>query len=301
MKETKAAKNLDMLVHRTESPFTKRVDEYPLLAKFKVPQLETFNGFKDPLDYLDSFRTVMRLQGVSDKIMCHAFPTNLRGLARTWFNQLETGSIDTFAQLSRAFMDNFIGGRRSARPANYLLNIRQREGESLRSYVQRFNKEAVKIDEPNKYVALTAFNAGLRKGDFLFQLCKEPPKSMSELMYEAQKFINAEDAFEARDEFPSRKRKESEDRRSESSKNMSSKQDYPKADKKNVGSSSQRKERSKGFTPLNMSIDQVLLQIQDDLEIKWPGKLRSNCLKDLKTSTVVSAGTMVTISKIVTP
>ena len=25
---------------------------------------------------------------------------------------------------------------------------------------------------------------------------------MSELMYEAQKFINAEDAFEARDEFP---------------------------------------------------------------------------------------------------
>ena len=195
--KAKAAKNLDMLVHRTESPFTKRVDEYPLPAKFKVPQLETFNGFKDPLDYLDSFRTVMRLQGVSDEIMCRAFPTNLRGSARTWFNQLETGSIDTFAQLRRAFIDNFIGGRKSARPVNYLLNIWQREGESLRSYVQRFKKEAVQIDEPNEYVALTAFNAGLRKGDFLFQLCKDPPKSMSELMYEAQKFINAEDAFEA--------------------------------------------------------------------------------------------------------
>uniref|UniRef100_A0A2N9FQA3 Integrase catalytic domain-containing protein n=1 Tax=Fagus sylvatica TaxID=28930 RepID=A0A2N9FQA3_FAGSY len=155
-------------------PFTKRIDEYPLPAKFKVPQLETFDGFKDPLDYLDSFRTIMRLHGVSDEIMCRTFPTNLRGSARTWFNQLETGSIDTFAQ----------------------------------SYVQRFNKEAVQIDEPNEYVALTAFNAGLLKGDFLFQLCKDPPKSMSELMYEAQKFINAEDAFEARDEFLSRKRKE---------------------------------------------------------------------------------------------
>uniref|UniRef100_A0A2N9FBG8 Retrotransposon gag domain-containing protein n=1 Tax=Fagus sylvatica TaxID=28930 RepID=A0A2N9FBG8_FAGSY len=143
--------------------------------------------------------------------MCRAFPTNLRGSARIWFNQLETRSIDTFAQLSRAFIDNFIEGRRSARPANYLLNIRQREGESLRSYVQRFNKEAVQIDEPNEYVALTSFNVGLRKGDFLFQLCKDPPRSMSELMYEAQKFINAEDAFEARDEFPSEKRKESED------------------------------------------------------------------------------------------
>ena len=95
--KAKAAKNLDMLVHRSESPFTKRVDEYPFPTKFKIPQLETFDGFKYPIDYLDSFRTVMRLQGVSDEIMCRAFPTNLRGSARTWFNQLETGSIDMFA------------------------------------------------------------------------------------------------------------------------------------------------------------------------------------------------------------
>uniref|UniRef100_A0A2N9GPG2 Uncharacterized protein n=1 Tax=Fagus sylvatica TaxID=28930 RepID=A0A2N9GPG2_FAGSY len=262
--------------------FTKRIDEYPLPAKFKVPQLETFDGFKDPLDYLDSFRTIMRLHGVSDEIMCRTFPTNLRGSARTWFNQLETGSIDTFAQLSRAFIDNFIGGRRSVRPANYLLNIRQREGESLRSYVQRFNKEAVQIDEPNEYVALTAFNAGLLKGDFLFQLCKDPPKSMSELMYEAQKFINAEDAFQARDEFLSRKRKEPEDRRFDSSRNKSSRQDYPKTERKNISSSNRREERPSSFTPLNMSIDQVLLQIQDNPDIKWPGKLRSDPTKRSK-------------------
>ena len=35
--KAKATKNLDMLVHRSESPFTKRVDEYPLPIKFKVP------------------------------------------------------------------------------------------------------------------------------------------------------------------------------------------------------------------------------------------------------------------------
>ena len=59
--KAKAAKNLDMLVHRSESPFTKKVDEYPLPAKFKVPQLETFDRLKDSLNYLDSFKTVMRL------------------------------------------------------------------------------------------------------------------------------------------------------------------------------------------------------------------------------------------------
>ena len=127
----KAARNLNMLVHHSESPFTKRVDDYPLLAKFKVPKLENFDGLKDLLNYLDSFRTVMQLQGVSNEIMCRAFPTNLKGSARVWFNQLETRSIDTFAQLSRAFIDNFIGGRRSARSVNYLfcyLNINLRGG-----------------------------------------------------------------------------------------------------------------------------------------------------------------------------
>jgi hypothetical protein len=120
------------------------------------------------------------------------------------------------------------------------------------------------------------FNAGLRKGDFLFQLCKDPSKSMSELMYEAQKFINVEDAFKTWDKFISRKRKEQEDRRFESPKGRISKPDYSKVDRKNAGSSNGQSGRPKSFTPLNMSIDQVFLQIQDDLALKWPWKLRSS-------------------------
>ena len=35
----------------------------------------------------------------------------LRGPARVWFNKLESESIDSFVQLSRAFIDYFIGGQ----------------------------------------------------------------------------------------------------------------------------------------------------------------------------------------------
>jgi hypothetical protein len=51
--------------------------------------------------------------------------------------------------------------------------------------VHRFNKEALQIDHPKEDVTLTAFMAGLRKGNFLYNLCKDPPKTLSELMYEA--------------------------------------------------------------------------------------------------------------------
>ena len=82
---------------------------------------------------------------------------------------------------------------------------------------------------------------------------------MLELMYEAQKFINVEDTFEARDEFPSKNRKEPKDRRFESSKNRVSKPDYLKVNRKNVGSSSGQGGQPRSFTPLNMSVDQVFL------------------------------------------
>jgi hypothetical protein len=97
---------------------------------------------------------------------------------------------------------------------------------------------------------------------------------MLELMYEAQKFINAEDAFEARDEFHSKKTKEPEDRRFESTKSRFSKSDYSKTDRKNVRSSNGQDGRPKSFTPLNMFIDQSFCRYKTILH--WPGKLRSN-------------------------
>jgi hypothetical protein len=91
---------------------------------------------------------------------------------------------------------------------------------------------------------------------------------MLELMYETHKFINAEDAFEAQDKFPSKKKKELEERCFESPENIVSKPEFSKVDQKNVGSSSGQGGQLKSFTPLNMSIDQVLLQIQDDLVLR---------------------------------
>jgi hypothetical protein len=60
--------------------------------------------------------------------------------------------------------------------------------------------------------------AGLRKGDFLYDLCKDPPEIMSELMYEATKHMNAEDALEAMDDPPPKRRKDTEDRKLEPAK-----------------------------------------------------------------------------------
>ena len=71
----RVSNDLDDLVNRIDSPFTIPVNSCPLPQKFRMPQIETYDEVKDPLDHLETFKTLMHLQGVPDEIMCKAFPT----------------------------------------------------------------------------------------------------------------------------------------------------------------------------------------------------------------------------------
>ena len=107
----KTDQSLDRIVRKMDSPFTMAVQECPVPSKFRLPQLEPFNGLEDPLDHLNTFKTTLGLQQPPDEILCRFFPTTLKGVAREWFNKLPTSSIDTFEQLSGSFVRYFVGGQ----------------------------------------------------------------------------------------------------------------------------------------------------------------------------------------------
>ena len=215
----RVSSNLDDLVNRTDSPFIASVNCFPLPHKFYMPHIDSYNGVKDPLDHLETFKTLMNLQGVADKILCKAFPTTLKGAARFWFSQLTPGSISTFKELSAQFTLHFIGGHRYKKSTACLMNIKQREDEMMRSYITRFNKEALSIDKVDEKILVTAFTNGLQKGKFLFSLYKNDSKTMSDVLYKATKYMNVEDTLLAREDKP-RKREKLEDTRHEKGRKM---------------------------------------------------------------------------------
>ena len=92
----KTNRNLDRMVRTTNSPFTVAVLECPVPLKFHLPQLKLFDGLKDPLDHLNTFKTTLGLQQPLEEILCCSFPTTLKGAAREWFTKLPTSSIDRF-------------------------------------------------------------------------------------------------------------------------------------------------------------------------------------------------------------
>ena len=94
----KTERSVDRLVRATDSPFTMAVLECPVPSKFRLPQLKSFDGLKDPQDHLNTFKTTLGLQQPPDEIPCRSFPTTLKGAAREWFTKLPTLSIDSFKQ-----------------------------------------------------------------------------------------------------------------------------------------------------------------------------------------------------------
>ena len=53
--------DLDDLVNRTDSPFTVPDNSCPLPQNFRMSQIESYDGVNDPLDHLETFKTLMHL------------------------------------------------------------------------------------------------------------------------------------------------------------------------------------------------------------------------------------------------
>ena len=71
--------SMDALVQQTESPFTAGVLHFPLPTKFRMPQIKTFDGTKDPIDHLNTYKNQMELHEYQDPIRCRAFAITLKG------------------------------------------------------------------------------------------------------------------------------------------------------------------------------------------------------------------------------
>ncbi|XP_030964507.1 uncharacterized protein LOC115985744 [Quercus lobata] len=252
----KTDRSVDRMVKATDSPFTTAILECPVPSKFRLPQLEPFDGLRDPQDHLNTFKTTLGLQQPPDEIMCRSFPTTLKGATREWFTKLPTLSVDNFEQLSNAFLHHFIRGQRPKRPVDYLLTIRHGEKETLRSYVKCFTRETLEVDEADDKVQLTTFKVGLRSRDLVASLAKNPPKTMAKMLLKVQKYMNAEDTLAAiKDaEKPGDKAKKKDNRRGQ-------KRERP--DHRN-NDGNRRKDDKSPWT------------IKDEHYLKWSGPLHSS-------------------------
>ena len=100
----------------------------------------------------------------------------------------------------------------------------------------------------------------------MFSLYKNDPKTMSEVLYRATKYMNAEDALPAREDKPI-KRVRLEDAHQDQGRKK-----QRIGDRRDERCSKPPGGRFTSFTPLNARLDQVLMQIKDVGALMFPGK-----------------------------
>ena len=173
-------------------PFIDGITETPLPHKWKAPTI-TYDGTTDPDEFLSIYTNQVGLYSTDDVVLCKSFSVALRGSALEWFMSLPPYTIDSFTTLTTAFTTQFDTSRRHDLTTIALLNLRQEEGEPLRTFIDRFGAITMKIKDLTPNLILTYMMTSLRPGPFADELAMRPPLGMQELRKRAAMFIRVED------------------------------------------------------------------------------------------------------------
>jgi len=121
---------------------------------------------------------------------------------------------------------------------------------------------------------LAAFHNGVNSDLFIHKLYEQKPQIITELVYSAQNFMNAEDTIIAK------KRKRAEQMEADFPHHL---EQGPHPKKAQAGEKKDRDNKkasssawSQQYTPLNMPLEQVLMQIKDDPSLKWSEKMKGD-------------------------
>ena len=74
-----------------------------------------------------------------------SFPVYLEGSSKDWYSALKLGTIFSFDQMSHQFVVHFVSSRCPQRGSESLINIKQKEGESIQAYVNHFNVATLEV------------------------------------------------------------------------------------------------------------------------------------------------------------
>ena len=119
--------------------------------------------------------------------MCKVFPSRLGPVVMRWFDGLGVGSINSFKGLIQAFDSRFITCHRVPQPLDSLLSLSMREGETLKTYSDRYWEMFKDSDFDD--VVISTFKVGLpAKHGLRKSLIGKPVISVHQLMDRIDKY-----------------------------------------------------------------------------------------------------------------
>ncbi|GJU65968.1 reverse transcriptase domain-containing protein [Tanacetum coccineum] len=123
---------------------------------------------------------------------CYMFNSTLIGSARVWFDKLPPESIDNYEVLRKAFLGNFSQQKKYIKDPVEIHHIKQKEGESTKSFMERFKAESMHVNGAPECMKIFGFMHGITNPDLIKKLNDNIPKSVDEKMSVMTTFLRGE-------------------------------------------------------------------------------------------------------------
>jgi hypothetical protein len=120
---------------------------------------------------------------------------HLTGAAWSWLNTLPNESIGSWGELENQLTRNFRSTYKRPASLEKVKACIQRKCETLCSYIQRWSVIKNSAEDVSDERAIDAFSAGLRRADLVEEIGRTRHTTVVELIEEANKFADGEDAY----------------------------------------------------------------------------------------------------------
>ncbi|GJW04934.1 reverse transcriptase domain-containing protein [Tanacetum coccineum] len=130
---------------------------------------------------------------------CHMFNSTLTGNARVWFDDLPKETIDSYDDLKKAFLENYLQQKKCIKDPVEIHNIRQRDRESTEEFVWRYKLECRDVKGAPECMKISGFMHEITNPELIKRLHDKIPKSEDEIMRVTTTFLRGEVAASNRE------------------------------------------------------------------------------------------------------
>ncbi|GJR58026.1 reverse transcriptase domain-containing protein [Tanacetum coccineum] len=127
------------------------------------------------------------------------FNSTLTENARVWFDDLPKETIDSYDDLKKAFLENYLQQKKCIKDPVKIHNIRQRDGESTEEFVRRYKLECRDVKGAPECMKISGFMHGITNPELIKRLHDKIPKSVDEMMRVSTTFLRGEVATSNRE------------------------------------------------------------------------------------------------------
>ncbi|GKB83630.1 reverse transcriptase domain-containing protein [Tanacetum coccineum] len=154
--------------------------------------IKTYDESEDPEDHLKIFQMVAKTECWAMPTWFHMFNSTFIRNARVWFDDLPLESIDSYDDLKKAFLENYLQQKKCIKDPVEIHNIKHRNGESTKEFVRRYKLECRDAKGAPECMKISGFMHEITNPELINRLFDKIPKSVDEMMRVTTTFLRGE-------------------------------------------------------------------------------------------------------------